>query len=109
MIGPKAYMPKYVHNLAIRAAGQGGGSARSTTNADSHAQLVNAMVWWSVHGFFPGVLVARSNDASTLDIDPDESDTLSRTLYVGNITSVATDSDFQAAVASAIGFTDSGL
>jgi hypothetical protein len=47
----KAYGPKNVHTLAYK----GGGTARSSLNADSYAMLANCLLWWETTGYFPGV------------------------------------------------------
>ncbi|KAI9747701.1 MAG: hypothetical protein M4579_007409, partial [Chaenotheca gracillima] len=50
-----AYGPALVHESAQFDLALGGGAKRASTNADSYAMLANALYWWDVTDYFPGV------------------------------------------------------
>ncbi|KAF2428643.1 hypothetical protein EJ08DRAFT_322586 [Tothia fuscella] len=79
----KAYGADMVRLLAKREIKNGGGATRASTNADSYAILANALWWWDVTGYFPGV-PGKSDSVQA------ESDGGPVTLHVnlGNVTDV---------------------
>ncbi|KAI9874732.1 MAG: hypothetical protein M1830_009343 [Pleopsidium flavum] len=76
----RAYGPKFVHRLARIPPGSPnkGGAQRSSTNADSYAQLFSALYWWATWDIFPRAsgeaLNANTVDNSLYPRPSDEAD-----------------------------------
>ncbi|MCJ1297317.1 hypothetical protein MMC08_000103 [Hypocenomyce scalaris] len=105
-LGPWAYSPLLVYKLASQALNQGGGATRASTNADSYAVLSNALYWWDVTGYFPGV-PGKNNPTETSSNATLVESPIALYLDIGNATNVSSIDFTDLLNADFIGFTDS--